>query len=301
MLLIIDANNLAYRARYAYNLSYKGKDTSVTYGVMRMLMSLMKKFKPDACMMAWDGGTPGFRKRLVPSYKATRKGREDDPTWPEFLSQLQELENILPCTGVLQVRRIGIEADDLMAQAARMSLSESIIVTTDGDLLQCITAYTSVYSPSRDVLYTHDNFEELIGYPVHQHIICKALQGDSSDNIAGAVGVGPKTALKILNGNENRIPKSTQERLKAFRESGNYEAAYTAMDLNYDVVGARYVLLNAKWQGYDKRLYQWCMKCGFVSLIEAGSFGVIFGGLRQPLFDDKLRMPRVWDYNRCPV
>ena len=302
MNLIIDANNLAHRARHAYHLSFRGHDTSVTYGVMRMLVALIKKFEPSSVILCWDGGTPGFRKRHVPAYKAARKEKKKDPTWNEFITQLCELERILPHTGVLQVKRTGIEADDLMAHASRLVVGKALIVTTDDDLLQCVSRNVNVYSPIRDVMYTHANFVELIGYPVHQHVKAKVLQGDSSDGIEGVRGVGPKTVLKLLAGRACDIPESTQARLQEFLDSGKYMASYVTVDLSNDMVGAKYTILNTRWQPYNKSVMMWCVKRGFTSLVEAAPLGAVFGKLGQPKFKGDLHVtPRIWDYKRYPV
>lgn len=306
MYLLIDGTNMAHRARHAYQLSYRGRDTSVTYGVMRMLMALVKKHKPVGVVFAWDGGTPGFRRRLVPTYKTNRKRDDTDPSWISFLSQLNELERILPSTGVLQVRRRGIEADDLIAQAAIMAVDDCLIISNDDDLLQCVDEGVSVLKPGKkDVVYDIDNFEELVGYPVYQFVAAKVLQGDSSDNIPGVHGIGPKTAQKIFSGPHGNasianLTGRLRERTMEFIEDGKYNASYTAIDLSEDRTGARRVLLEAEWQPYDnKAVMSWCIKYGFTSIIEAGSLGLLFGPMKKPVFDaEELRVPRVWDYGR---
>jgi len=302
MNLIMDGTNLAHRARHAYNLSYQGVDTSVTYGVVRMLGALVKHHKPTSVIFAWDGGTPGFRRRLVPSYKSKRK-HDDDPTWEVFLHQVRELEQILPYTGVLQVRRAGIEADDLMAQAAQMLVGDNLIVSTDTDMLQCVSDNTSVLRPGKkDVTYTADNFEKEIGFPVYKYVLSKVLQGDSSDNVPGVMGIGPKTVVKLLQ-NDNVLEAATpkmRERIEAFIADGRYKSAYAVMDLKDDRTGARLALLDAHWRkAHVKRLTKWCMDRGFVSIIEAFSLS-IFGGLKEPEFAWDGPTPLIWDYVRCP-
>ena len=303
MNLIVDGANLAHRARHAYSLSYQGQDTSVTYGVMRMLGALVKYYNPASVIFAWDGGTPGFRRRLVPSYKSKRK-HDDDPTWDMFIYQVQELEHILPYAGVLQVRRAGIEADDLMAQAAQMLIGKNLIVSTDTDMLQCVNDNTSVLRPGKkDVTYDAKNFEKLVGFPVYKYVLGKVLQGDSSDNVPGVLGIGPKTVVKLLQ-NDNVLEAATpkmRSRIEAFISDGHYNSAYSVMDLSADHTGARLALLDAPWRkAHAKRLTKWCMDHGFVSIIEAFSLS-IFGSLQEPEFAWDGRMPLVWDYRRYPV
>ena len=301
MNLIIDGTNLAHRARHAYNLSYRGKDTSATYGVMRMLVALVKNYDPDSVVFAWDGGTPGFRRRLVPEYKSKRK-HDEDPTWLEFLAQLDELEKILPYTGVLQVRRRGIEADDIMAHAAQMLVGDSLIITTDDDLLQCVDGTTSVFKPGKkDTIYRKSNFEDEVGWPPYKHVLSKVLQGDSSDNINGVFGIGPKTVAKLLKAKNvlDAARPKMRTRIEEFIEDGSYAKAYSVIDLSPDRAGARLALLRAKWhRPHVKRLYKWCIDRGFISIIEQESL-TVFGSLREPRFDDTLRRtPLVWDYRR---
>jgi len=303
MNLIIDGTNLAHRARHAYDLSYRGKDTSTTYGVMRMLAALVRNYNPSSVVFAWDGGTPGFRRRLVPEYKSKRK-HEEDPTWLEFLAQLGELEKILPYTGVLQVKRRGIEADDIMAHAAQMLTGDNLIITTDDDLLQCVDDATSVFKPGgkKGTIYRMSNFEDKVGWPPFKFVLSKVLQGDSSDNIKGVFGIGPKTAHKLLqhdNVLEAASPK-LRDRIEKFIEDGSYVKAYGAIDLSHDRAGARLTILRSKWHpAHVKRLYKWCIDRGFVSIIEQESLSV-FGRLREPQFDKLLRRtPLVWDYGRA--
>lgn len=295
MYLVIDANNMAYRAKHAYRLSYKGQDTSVLYGVIRMLQSLIERHNPYSVIMCWDGGVPNFRRELVPEYKAHRS-HDEDPTYPVFIEQLRELENILPCFGVLQARRRGIEADDLMYQASRMLNDEVLIVTTDDDLLQAVTEGVSVLKPSKaNTLATIEKFEELMGFPVEKFVDWKVLQGDGSDGIAGIKGIGPAWATKIVTG--VKLSDRIQGYLNDY-PTEKFDAAWDTISLAADRVGARKVLLDAEYTEYDNaRVYKWLMQFGFSSIIEAGVTGT-FGTLRQPIFNCDVQVPIVWDYKR---
>ena len=303
--LIIDGMNMAFRAKYAYNLSHNGADTSVLYGVVRMLMSLIKKYKPVSVVFCWDGGTPQYRKRLVPSYKENRK--HDDPDWDMFLDQLRELQDVFRYSGMLQVGRTGIEADDLIYHITRMLIGDSeignsIIVSTDDDLLQCVKPGVSVWNPTKKMLVTDATFYRLKGYKAFQHVCAKVLIGDSSDGIPGVHGIGPKTAVKLLSDGRGIVEACTPKmkaRLIKFVEDGKYNAAYSTIDLSFDLAGSRQAIIDAVWIPYSKRLYMWCIKHGFTSIIEAGSLGALFGSLREPEFRvDRIRFPVVWDYRR---
>jgi DNA polymerase-1 len=308
MILIVDGNNMAHRARHAYQLSYLGKDTGVMYGVMRMLMTLLGKYRPSGVIFCWDGGRPAFRKRLVPAYKAGRS-KADDPTWAAFILQLNELEKMLPHTGVLQVKRVGIEADDLMAHASVMVEDEAVIVSSDDDLMQCIMDGVSVLKPGKkNVMYTEELYLEKYGFHPVWHVLYKVLQGDGSDNIPGVPGIGPKTAMKLCQvggkGILSACPRHLIGNLEEFIQSGAYNAAYTVIDLKDDMAGARFTLVRAleNWRRYSKRrIYDWCFSNGFASILESGSLGVTFGSLRAPVFDvEGMRCPVIWDAERSP-
>jgi DNA polymerase-1 len=159
-----------------------------------MLQSLITNYKPHSVVLCWDGGTPDFRKALVPSYKANRGKDRDELEYLDFMCQLQELWRILSQFGILQIKRKGIEADDLLYHASRLLDGDAIIVTADEDLLQAVTDQVSVFKPGKkEQLITPDTME----IPVEDFVEYKTLQGDSSDNIPGVNGVGPKTAQKI--------------------------------------------------------------------------------------------------------
>lgn len=317
MLLIIDGNNMAHRARYSFELSFHGKDVSVTYGMLRMMLAVVKEQKPEAVLVCFDGGYPGFRKRLVPSYKEHRTHTKD-PTYPEFLRQMDELDKVLPMFGVMVVRRRGIEADDLMYQASRMSNhKQSLIVTNDDDLLQAVNHNTSVLKPvtkKEDLVVTPSNFRDVTGVCPGCFMCAKVLQGDVGDGVPGCHGVGPKTIGKLFAGIEcepewwwgleSRVNPNMAIRINSFLGSGAYEKAWDAMDLSYDRSGARLALSEASWLPYqDKSVYRYCVDNAFMSLIEASPLRPVFGSLGRPEMSVKvgMRVPRVWDTYRSPV
>src|SRR5512139_1910981 len=112
--IIIDANHLAHRCRHVFNLSNKGVDVSVTYGFLKVMGSIIDKFKPQSVIVCWDGGIPEHRRKCYPEYKASRD-HGDPLEYVEFERQCDELYGYaLPMMGVVNIRRMGIEADDLM-------------------------------------------------------------------------------------------------------------------------------------------------------------------------------------------
>lgn len=310
--LIIDGNHLAHRCRHAYQLSWQGIDTSVTYGFVRVLMSYLKQYQPEIVIVAWDAGVPIWRKETVKSYKANRH-HDQDQTYPDFIAQIDELRQILPAFGVVQAWRKGIEADDLAYHASRMLDVGSIIVSGDADLLQAVNTSTSVLKPGKvDTLITLENFESVVGVPRRNYEWYRALQGDNSDNLRGCQGLGPKTAQKIIAAANDpydmtqlveAAPKKLRSSLEQYITSGQYEAVLSVMYLHFDKVGARAVLYSTDWQRYDKmRVQRWCLDWGFASLVQAGSMGAMFGRLHPPRWQNLAQqIPMIWSYYRDPL
>ena len=311
MLLIFDGNNFAYRAKYSMSLSHPSTnmDVSVTFGVLKAITATIKKFKPDSVIVAWDGGIPKFRRESTPSYKVNRKAsRDDDPDdWKDFLRQMKELEEILPIFGIIPTRKRYCEADDLMYHAAKMYNGNSIIVTTDKDLLQAVDGNVSVYAPTKDILYTPRLLEEEIGLPINKYIDWRAIQGDKSDNIAGVKGIGEKTATKFLrqfgtltnlihvvDNNGGGISDKMKEAINEFGWDNIVKNIYT-MTLAYDRVGAKLEILEAVeyfelWN--RKKVKQYLISQAFMSLLEPDVMRVL-SNLKKPDMD--------YEHHRIPV
>ncbi len=310
--LIIDGNHLAYRCRYAYNLSWQGQDTSVTYGFMRVLISYLQRFHPEIVIVAWDSGIPMWRKQLINAYKANRT-HQADPNYHQFLEQIAELRRALPNFGVVQAWRNGIEADDLAYHASHMLDCHCVVVSGDADLLQAVDEQVDVLKPGKtDTLITLETFEQIVGVPPQHYVWYRALQGDSSDNLRGCPGIGPKVAKKLLTTVDNpyylehlvaAAPKKVRADLQAYIDSGRHAAVLDVICLAFDLVGARQTLLSSTWQRYDTAYAtQWCLTWGFASLIQAGSMGQLFGKLHRPIWHlEDYHVPLIWSYRRDPL
>lgn len=309
--LLIDGNNMAYRAKYAFNLSNRGEDVSVSYGMLRMIKKLMEQFEPKSVIVCWDGGVPEFRCKAVPSYKANRHKDDDPLEYESFLAQIIELDTYaFPLMGIVSARKVGAEADDLMHHGSRMLLDNSIIVTSDKDLIQSINAVVSVYSPNKDKLYTRDNIDSELDIPLDQYLDWRALQGDSSDNISGVTGIGEKTATKLfkeygsltgivntalgLNPERKKMSPKMSENINDFGFE-RITANLKVMALYADRVGARVEIIEAiercKPSNKD-RIKRYLMNNAFVSLMD----GEFYHSLTE------LECPQLWLQDlRCPV
>ncbi len=203
-LVIIDGKSVFYRGYYAMpNLSTKdGTPTGGVYGFAVLALQVIKQLKPDYVAVAWDKPKTNIRRRLemYPEYKAGRK-----PPPPDFYEQIPVLHELLQALGWPLYELDDYEADDIMGTMAREATAEGIetlLVTSDLDLLQVIDEHVHVFALKHGLsnieLYSPKSFEAKYGLKVAQFLDLKALKGDSSDNIPGVPGIGEKTAVQLL-------------------------------------------------------------------------------------------------------
>ena len=232
-LAIIDGKSVFYRGYYAMpNLSTKdGTPTGGVYGFAVMALEVIKRLKPDYVCVAWDKPKTNIRKRLAlyPEYKAGRK-----PAPQDFYEQVPVLHELLEAFGWPLYELDDYEADDIMgalAVQAKDKNIETMLVTSDMDMLQLINDHVHVYALKTGLsnieLYNPKSFEAKYGISVHQFLDLKSIKGDSSDNIPGVPGIGEKGGLdllkqfKTLDGvydNLDLIKASTRKKLEAGRD-----------------------------------------------------------------------------------
>lgn len=203
-LVVIDGKSVFYRGYYAMpNLATKdGTPTGGVFGFATMALEVLKRLKPDYVAVAWDKPKTNIRKRLeiYPGYKAGRK-----PAPADFYDQIPVLHELLDAFGWPLYELDDYEADDIMGTFARQAGEqgiETLLVTSDMDLLQVVDGHTKVFALKKGLsnieLYSPESFTAKYGIDVHQFLDLKSLKGDSSDNIPGVPGVGEKTAVKLL-------------------------------------------------------------------------------------------------------
>ena len=203
-LMVLDGNSVINRAYYGVRaLTTKdGFFTNAIYGFLNILEKLRTEEQPDALCVTFDLKAPTFRHLAYDGYKATRHPMPD-----ELAMQLPMMKDILRAMRIPIFECEGWEADDVIGtigkQCGRASW-DCVIVTGDRDSLQLIDEHVTVklvsskLSQSVAVNYDPARFREEYGFdPIHL-IDLKALMGDSSDNIPGVAGVGPKTATQLL-------------------------------------------------------------------------------------------------------
>jgi DNA polymerase-1 len=202
-LLIVDGDNLAHRAYHSIPKSVKGaggRPINAIVGWTNMVLYLWETERPRAIFSAWDTlGVETYRHRLWPGYQA---GRVFDRA---IIEQLDVLPQVAAAFGFGVGKQPGYEADDFMAAAAAAETrrgGHSLIVTTDRDAYQLASDTITVLAPRagiRDLVRIGpQQVVERLGVLPEQVPDYKALAGDSSDNIPGAKGIGPKAAADLL-------------------------------------------------------------------------------------------------------
>ncbi|CBK75814.1 DNA polymerase I [Butyrivibrio fibrisolvens 16/4] len=203
-LLLIDGHSIANRAFYGVPdlTNSAGEHTGAIFGFLNMMLKFIDDEQPDNFAVAFDVSAPTFRHKMFDAYKGTRK-----PMLPELKEQIPRIQEMLKAMGVPVITKEGWEADDILGTLARMGEEKGFdvtIVSGDRDLLQLATDKVKISIPKTKKGGTEiENYyaadvKEAYGVTPKQFIDVKALQGDSSDNIPGVEGIGPKTAEKWI-------------------------------------------------------------------------------------------------------
>lgn len=205
-IFLIDAYALIYRAYFAFInrplTNSAGENTSAPFGFTRFLLDIREQFEPDYLAVVFDAGD-SFRDEVYPEYKATREKMPDD-----LRDSLGRIRQIVEGFNDSVVELDGYEADDVIGTLARQAAEqglEAVIVSGDKDFYQLVGPNVHLMNPGRGGSsgvaadwVTEENANEKFGIPPSQIADYLALVGDSSDNVPGARGVGPKTAVQLL-------------------------------------------------------------------------------------------------------
>lgn len=206
-LILIDGHALIYRAFYAIpTLTTKeGIMVNAVYGFLRILLAVVKDFNPEYIAVTFDMPKPTFRHADFAGYKAQRKEMPED-----LQGQIQLVRD---CVEVLNIPQFGVEgyeADDLIGTLAKQAVEgdlnhqsvDVLIVTGDRDSFQLVTDHVHVLVPAQgkngEQEFDPAAVEAKMGIKPDQIVDYKALSGDASDNIPGIAGIGPKTAVRLL-------------------------------------------------------------------------------------------------------
>ena len=282
-LLILDGNSVINRAYFGVKplTTREGLYTHAIYGFLNILERMEKEEQPDAVAVAFDLHGPTFRHLRYDGYKATRHGMPE-----ELAQQMPYAKDVLRAMNIPIYECQGWEADDVIGTVGRICSNhdwQCVIVTGDRDSLQLIDDHVNVKlviskpGQTNTTLYTPEVFREEYGFEPKKLIDLKALMGDSSDNIPGVAGVGPKTAKDLLakfgsldgvyaNLDDSFIRPKLREKLEAGKENAylSYELATIIPEAPIDFAPEDAL----KKPFNQKELYQLFQKLEFVRLID---------------------------------
>ena len=196
---------MAFRAFYALPpdnfVTATGQHANAVYGFVSMLTRLLETERPTHVAVAFDVSRHSFRTEEYPDYKGTR-----DATPEEFKGQVELIREVLDAMGIVSLSREGFEADDILATLAYRAGHEGatvLVVSGDRDSFQTVTENVTVLYPGTGPgdlrRMTPEAVEAKYGVPPHRYPEIAAIVGETSDNLPGVPGVGPKTAAQWIN------------------------------------------------------------------------------------------------------
>ncbi|MBD3346018.1 MAG: DNA polymerase I [Chitinivibrionales bacterium] len=202
-LYLIDGHALAYRSYFAMLRTplsnSKGRPTGAVYGTAISMLKLLQDFKCPYIAVVFDSAKPTFRHEMYAEYKANREAMPDDMSM-----QMPLIDKLIELLNIPTVAQDGLEADDLIAYMTKKAVKdgfEVFLVTKDKDLMQLVNDHVTMLAPESGgklSVYHSAEVTEKMGVEPEKIRDFLALTGDTSDNVPGVPGVGPKTAVKIL-------------------------------------------------------------------------------------------------------
>ena len=282
-LMILDGNSIINRAYFGIRplTTRDGLYTHAIFGFLNILQRLEHEEAPDALCVAFDLHGPTFRHEKYEGYKATRHGMPE-----ELAMQMPVMKDVLRAMNIPIFACQGWEADDVIGTVGRRCAESNwdcVIVTGDRDSLQLIDErvhvklITTKAGQTLTTLYDEEAFREEYGFAPIRLIDLKGLMGDSSDNIPGVAGVGPKTATQLLqqfgtlagvyeNIEDKSIRPKLREKLEASKELAflSYDLATIRCDapIEFDPNGCLRKPVNGK------ELYDLFLRLEFTKLID---------------------------------
>ncbi len=210
-LLLVDGSALLHRAYHAYPpfTTKNGVIVGAVYGVASILISAIEEVAPTHLMVAWDLPKPTFRHLKYVGYKAQRPKADT-----EMVEQIPLVKDVIETMGVVQYAEEGFEADDVIGTLSKLTTQQSskeemeiVILTGDQDTMQLVNEHVKILTPAKGsnppVLYGVEEVVNKYGVRPDQIVDYKALIGDTSDNIPGVAGIGPKGAAELINNFES--------------------------------------------------------------------------------------------------
>ena len=200
-LILVDGSAVAFRSYFALIrnplINSRGENTGAVFGFINSLNKIINEFNPDYMAVLFDTAKPTFRHERYPEYKSTRAKAPD-----ELVEQFPWIEKVVTAFNISCISMEGFEADDLIGtlsvKAAKKKDLETLIFTGDKDFFQLINDKIRILNPKDYSIMDREAVKEKFGVYPENVIDVLALMGDSSDNVPGVPGVGPKTAVSLI-------------------------------------------------------------------------------------------------------
>jgi len=202
-LLLIDSHAVIHRAFHSIpkTLTYQGRPINAMYGFYSMLYSALSELNPKYLAFCLDAPGPTFRDKEYIAYRTQRK-----PADPDLKHQFPLIIDSLKQSSLTYFSLGGYEADDLLAtlsqKVSQKNKITTYIITGDKDLMQLVNPKVKLFMPVKGLsqiqIYNSSAVKNRLGVKPSQVVDLKALMGDSSDNYPGVAGIGPKTAVTLL-------------------------------------------------------------------------------------------------------
>ena len=226
-LVLVDGSGYIFRAYYALPPMNRsdGLPVNAIFGFCNMLLKLIEDIQSEkggkvSIAVIFDAARETFRNKIYPEYKANRSDPPDD-----LKPQFEIIKKVPDFFNLQSIQLSGFEADDLIASYAKEAIKSNkkvTIISSDKDLMQLLKKNVSIIDPLKKKEITNETVMEKFGVTPDKVIDVQALAGDSSDNIPGAPGIGPKIASTLINeyGNiENLLEKSSEIKQEKRRQS----------------------------------------------------------------------------------
>lgn len=252
-LYLIDGSSYIFRAYYAIRplSNSKGLPTNALYGFTRMLLKLVKDEHPDKLAVVFDTIEPTFRDEMYKEYKANRKEPPDDlvPQFPYF-------DPIVNALNIKCITKPGYEADDVIGTVAKKAVEDGydvVVITGDKDFMQLVSDHVALYDTMKEKWIGLADVKKKFGVMPDKVTDVMGLMGDSSDNIPGVRGIGPKSAEKLINqfgdlenllANVEKVSNASAKRaLKEYADDAKLSKALATIKQD--------VPLKYKWDEFD--------------------------------------------------
>ena len=203
-LILIDGSAYIFRAYYALPPMTRkdGTPINAVFGFTNMLVKLIEDYRDEKLIVVFDAARENFRNSIYPEYKVYKDYKANRGETPEdLIPQFDLIKNCVKAFNIPQLEIEGFEADDIIASytsnASKLDI-HSLIVSSDKDLMQLVNNKVKMLDPMKNKTIGINEVIEKFGVEPQKVIQIQALTGDSVDNIPGAPGIGPKTALELI-------------------------------------------------------------------------------------------------------